>query len=65
MLGLRMLKGISIMKFEDRFQTSIRAIYGDVIASLKEKELITIEQGQLRLSKKGLFLANSVILEFI
>jgi oxygen-independent coproporphyrinogen-3 oxidase len=53
------------MKFEDRFQTSIRAIYGDVIASLKEKELITIEQGQLRLSKKGLFLANSVILEFI
>jgi oxygen-independent coproporphyrinogen-3 oxidase len=65
MLGLRMLKGISIMKFEDRFQTSIKSIYGDVIASLKEKELITIEQGQLRLSKKGLFLANSVILEFI
>ena len=65
MLGLRMLKGISIMKFEDRFQTSIKSIYGGVIASLKEKELITIEQGQLRLSKKGLFLANSVILEFI
>ncbi|HJO58751.1 MAG TPA: coproporphyrinogen III oxidase, partial [Nitrospinaceae bacterium] len=65
MLGLRMLKGISIKTLEDRFQTSFKTIYGDIIASLQEKELITIEQNQLRLSEKGLFLADSVILEFI
>ena len=33
--------------------------------TLKEKELVTIEDDHLRLSKKGLFLADSVILEFI
>ena len=65
MLGLRLLQGINIRKFEDRFQTSFKTIYGNIVASLKEKELIVIEQDQLRLSEKGLFLADSVILEFI
>lgn len=65
MLGLRLLKGINIRKFEDRFQTSFKSIFGNIIAPLKEKELIIIEQDQLRLSEKGLFLADSVILEFI
>jgi len=65
MLELRLLKGVNIRKFEDRFQISFKSIFGNIIASLKEKELITIEQGQLRLSGKGLFLADSVILEFI
>ena len=65
MLGLRLLKGINVRKLEDRFQTSFKSIFGNIIASLKEKELIIIEQDQLRLSEKGLFLADSVILEFI
>ena len=65
MLGLRLLKGINIEKFEDRFQISFNSIFGNIIAILKEKELIVIEHGQLRLSGKGLFLADSVILEFI
>ena len=65
MLGLRLLKGINILKFEDRFQTSFKSIFGNIIAPLKEKELIIIEQDKLRLSEKGLFLADSVILEFI
>ena len=65
MLGLRLLKGINIQKFEDRFQTSFKAVFKNILASLKEKELIVIDQGQLRLSEKGLFLADSVVLDFI
>ena len=65
MLGLRLLQGINIYKFEDRFKTSFKKIFGNTISSLQEKELIIIEQDHIRLSEKGLFLADSVILEFI
>jgi len=65
MLGLRLLQGISIHQFEKRFQVSFTNLFKKIIHSLKEKELILIEDDCLRLSPKGLFLADSVILEFI
>ena len=65
MLGLRLLEGISIQQFEERFQTSFDQAFGDIVSSLQKKDLVTIEQNRLRLSEKGLFLADSVILEFI
>ena len=65
MLGLRLLKGINIDGFEKRFHVSFKNIFGNIISVLKEQELVTVEGDYLRLSKKGLFLADSVILEFI
>ena len=65
MLGLRLLQGISIHQFEKRFQISFTSLFRNIISSLKEKELVVIEKDYLRLSKKGLFIADSVILEFI
>ena len=65
MLGLRLIQGISIHQFEKRFQISFTKFFKNTISSLKEKELVIIEKDHLRLSKKGLFLADSVILEFI
>ena len=65
MLGLRLLKGINIDEFEKRFHISFKNIFGNIISALKEQELVTVEGDYLRLSKKGLFLADSVILEFI
>jgi oxygen-independent coproporphyrinogen III oxidase len=65
MLGLRLLKGINIHQFEKRFQVSFINLFKNVLSSLKEKELVIIEKDHLRLSQKGLFLADSVILEFI
>ena len=65
MLGLRLLKGISIHQFERRFQVSFIDLFKNIINALKEKELILIKDDYLRLSPKGLFLADSVILEFI
>ena len=65
MLGLRLLDGISIQQFEERFQTSFNQAFGGIVSSLQKKDLVTIEENRLRLSEKGLFLADSVILEFI
>jgi oxygen-independent coproporphyrinogen-3 oxidase len=65
MLGLRLLEGVSIQQFEERFQTSFNQAFGGIVSSLQKKDLVTIEENRLRLSEKGLFLADSVILEFI
>ncbi len=65
MLGLRLLKGISIDTFENRFQISFQKVYGKVVESLLNQELITLNQNRIALSKKGLFLADSVILKFM
>jgi oxygen-independent coproporphyrinogen III oxidase len=65
MLGLRLLKGMAIRPFEERFQTSFDAVYGDVVSPLLQKNLITLDKNRIALSPKGLFLADSVILEFM
>ncbi len=65
MLGLRLLKGISIDVFENRFQVSFQKVYGKILEPLLNQELIIFNQNRIALSKKGLFLADSVILKFI
>jgi oxygen-independent coproporphyrinogen III oxidase len=65
MLGLRMLQGMAIQPFEERFQTSFDKVYGDVVSPLLQKNLITMDKNRIALSPQGLFLADSVILEFM
>ncbi|MBT3367668.1 MAG: radical SAM family heme chaperone HemW [Nitrospina sp.] len=65
MLGLRRLKGISIEDFENRFQISFKNVYGKVVDPLLNEGLITFNQNRMALSRKGLFIADSVILKFL
>ena len=65
MLGLRLLKGVSVDTFERRFQVSFQKTYGKVLDPLLNQELITFNQNHIALSRKGLFLADSVILKFM
>ncbi|GJL77759.1 MAG: coproporphyrinogen III oxidase [Nitrospinaceae bacterium] len=65
MLGLRLLQGMAIQPFEERFQTSFENVFDDVLPPLLEKNLITLDKNRIALSPKGLFLADSVILEFM
>ena len=66
MLGLRLLgKGVNIKQIEKRFGVSFMEIYGKTVDTLSEDDLISIDSDRIYLTKKGLFLADSVILEFI
>lgn len=65
MLGLRLLRGINITQFEKRFKTSFAETYGKTTAALLRNKLILMNGNRIALSKKGLYLADSVILEFI
>jgi oxygen-independent coproporphyrinogen-3 oxidase len=65
MLGLRLLRGVNIRQFENRFKTSFTQTYGKALATLLENKLISMNGNQISLSRKGLYLADTVILEFI
>lgn len=64
-LGLRRMKGISKVEFEECFGTPIEEIYGTVLKKLQEKELLYIEETQIFLTEKGIDVSNQVFAEFL
>jgi oxygen-independent coproporphyrinogen III oxidase len=65
MLGLRRRNGILIENFEKRFQISFNHVYGKVLDPLLKEGLITLNQNRMALSRKGICIADSVILNFL
>ena len=65
MLGLRLREGLNLSIFKRQFGISFYDAFGDTIEKMEKMELLEISNGQISLSRKGLFLADSVIVEFI
>lgn len=69
MLGLRLLEeGISMERFNRRFDRSMDEVFGEKIDLLLEKELVEWDSEKarkLRLSKKGRLLGNQAFVEFV
>jgi oxygen-independent coproporphyrinogen III oxidase len=59
-LGLRMLKGISLKDYRDRFGVDLRTGHTNEIARLSEAGLIELENDVLRLTATGALLSNEV-----
>ena len=64
-LGLRLIKGIKIEEFNQKFGKDLLELYGEKIENLIKRELISIENVYLKLTAMGLDLANQVFVEFI
>lgn len=64
-LGLRMSKGIRRHKFRKQFNIDIDQVYGEVISSLINKELLIHQEDRIFLSNKGIDVSNHVLAEFI
>jgi oxygen-independent coproporphyrinogen-3 oxidase len=64
-LGLRMKDGVSRAKFEECFSMPIEAVYRDVIEQLKAEELLTVREGRVALTEKGLDLSNYAMAKFL
>ena len=64
-LGLRMMEGINLKDFEERFGIEIETAYPDAVSDLTQKGLLDISQGHLRLTKQGLLLLNEVSFRFV
>ncbi len=64
-LGLRKKSGVSIRRFEEKFATSFEELYGQVVKDLCHQGLLQVEGQQIRMTKKGLFLGDTVAERFI
>ena len=65
MLGLRLVRGVSFKEFERRFQVDLRTLFAAEIHGLAERGLVEYDSETIRLSRRGLPLANLVFAEFI
>lgn len=64
-LGLRMIEGVSIDKFKDKFSKDINDVYGEIINKNKKLGLLDEKNGRIYLTDKGIEVSNWVMSEFI
>lgn len=64
-LGLRKKAGVSISHFEAKFGVSFTERYAEIVDALVEKGLLKHEGDTIRMTKKGLFLGDTVAESFI
>ena len=64
-LGLRKKSGVSMKRFEEKFGTSFDNLYGQVVRDLCHQGLLQVAGQQIRMTKKGLFLGDTVAERFI
>ena len=65
LLGLRKTDGVSIQKFKNKFGENPIFLFKNELNKLVEENLITIDGDYIRLTNKGLDLANLVWEEFV
>ena len=59
-LGLRLIDGVRLADFGERFGRDVLAAFGDRLAEPLEWGLLEIGEGRLRLTPRGRFVANEV-----
>ncbi|MEI7926542.1 MAG: radical SAM family heme chaperone HemW [Chloroflexota bacterium] len=64
-LGLRLMRGISIADFTERFGVSPDDAFGPAIAKHEALGLLERVDGQLRLTERGLLLSNEVFVDLL
>ena len=65
LLGLRKIEGVLISEFEYKFQINPLFYFRFEISKLEEQELIEVDLNNIKLTEKGLNLANQVFKEFV
>jgi len=64
-LGLRKKSGVSMARFEEKFGRSFDGLYGEIVKNLVQQGLMQIEGDRVRMTKRGLFLGDTVAERFI
>ncbi|MCR5651881.1 MAG: radical SAM family heme chaperone HemW [Lachnospiraceae bacterium] len=64
-MGLRMIRGISMRSFKKRFGRELKDVYGDIIAKYEKEGLLSISDDRLKFTPRGLDLSNIVLKEFV
>lgn len=65
LLGLRKIEGVKISDFKNKFIQNPLYIFRKELDKLVKEELVEIDMDNIRLTKKGLDLANLAWEEFV
>ena len=65
LLGLRKIEGVQISKFKEKFIDNPIFLFRKELEKLVNEELISIDGDYIKLTNKGLDLANLVWEEFV
>ncbi|HYR75153.1 MAG TPA: radical SAM family heme chaperone HemW [Pyrinomonadaceae bacterium] len=59
-LGLRLMRGLDLMKYQSRFGSNLKDEYDSDLVRLRDAGLVEIDREVLRLTKRGALLSNEV-----
>ena len=65
MLGLRMTEGISLHDFAAQYGVTFESLYGDTARRLERGGLLTWEKERVKLTRRGMDIQNTVLLELM
>ena len=65
LIGLRKIDGVSIQDFKNKFGENPIFVFKDELSKLVDEGLIVVDFDKIRLTNKGLDLANLVWEEFV
>lgn len=66
MMGLRLLQeGVPFARFRAQYNRDLRAVYGSEIERLAALGLLRVDQERVRLTRRGLMVANQVVATFL
>ena len=63
MLGFRLLKGLNLQEFYDKYEVNIQEVY-DLKPLLKDKELI-YKDGYLFINPEFIYIMNEILIKII
>lgn len=64
-LGLRLIRGVSKVKFLEQFGVEIEQVYGEILEKMEEQGLLLNGEKEVCLTEKGLDVSNYVMAEFL
>ena len=64
-MKLRMVEGINLAYFQARFGKNLVETYKDAIEKNMKRELLIVEDGYLKFTRRGLDISNQVYLDFM
>lgn len=65
MMNLRLAEGFNIREFNNKFEIKFEELFSDKLDKLFKSNLIIFEDNIIRVTRKGMFLLNDVIIEFM
>ena len=54
-----------MVRFEEKFERSFQELYGDIVKDLIQQGLMQVDGDRVRMTKRGLFLGDTVAERFI